>query len=59
VILRITYPKGRGDLKIGTLKKIVRQFKLNWDDFADLIKCPMSATDYEKVIRGKIQNNQL
>ncbi len=42
-ILRFTYPKGRGDIHPKTLKIIRRQFELNWDDFIDLVKCPMSA----------------
>ncbi|MBC8205045.1 hypothetical protein ISS30_08660 [bacterium] len=58
-ILRITYPKGRGDLKLNTLKNIVKQSKLCWDDFIDLIKCPLSASDFEKIIRNKIRNRLL
>ena len=58
-ILRITYPKGRGDLHLKTQKSIRKQFELNWDDFIDLIKCPLSAKDYEKIIRNKIKQNLL
>lgn len=59
VVIRITYPKGRGDLPRKTLKNILRQSKLGWDDFIDLIKCPLSAKDYEKIIRSKIKQNLL
>ena len=58
-VLRITYPKGKGDLHPKTQKSIRRQLALNGDDFADLIKCPLSAKDYEKVIINKINKNKL
>ena len=58
-VLRITYPKGKGDLHPKTIQSIKRQTELGWDDFADLIKCPLSAKDYEKVIINKINKNKL
>jgi hypothetical protein len=57
--IRITYPKGSGDLHPKTLPSIKRQTLLGWDDFSDLIKCPLSGNEYFTIIRNKIKNNLL
>ncbi|NQS99311.1 MAG: hypothetical protein HQ591_12750 [candidate division Zixibacteria bacterium] len=57
--IRVTYPKGRGDLHPKTASSIRKQTKLSWDDFIDLVKCPLSAKDYQKIIRNKIKQNLL
>ncbi len=51
-VLRVTYPHGRGDLKKGTINGIINQLKLNKAQFKDLIDCPLSAQDYEQIIRA-------
>lgn len=58
-VLRITYPKGRGDLKMKTTRTIKRQTTLSWDDFIDLIKCPMTSADFERIIGNKIKQKIL
>ncbi len=50
-VLRVTYPKGRGPLTKGTAHSILNQLRLNPSQFSDLVKCPMSAEDYEAHIR--------
>jgi len=51
-VLRITYPHGNGTLPKGTTKSIINQLKLSNIQFKNLIECPMSASDYEKLIRS-------
>src|SRR5688572_12719246 len=55
MLLRITLPKehSRGTIPDGTLKSIMSQLSLSRDDFANLIRCPLSASGYEKIIRAK------
>lgn len=50
--LRVTYPKGAGFLPKGTAMSIINQMRLSKDQFSELVKCPMSADDYEKHIRS-------
>ena len=57
--IRITYPKGKGDLHPKTVQSIKRQTELGWDDFTDLIKCPLSASDYEKIIKKNIKHKKI
>lgn len=53
-ILRVTMPKGRGAIPPGTLNSIRDQTFLSRNDFADLIRCPLSGSDYARIIREKI-----
>lgn len=50
-MFRITYPHGHGTLPKGTAKSIINQLKLSNTQFKDLIACPMSASDYQEIIR--------
>jgi len=43
---RVTVPKGRGDIKPGTMRSIVSQTLLPKDKFSDLASCPFSQIDY-------------
>lgn len=52
--LRVTVPRGHGPLAPGTCNKIKRQLHLTNEEFRALVKCPMTSTDYEKLIREKI-----
>ncbi len=56
--IRITYPKGKGDLHPKTVHSIRRQTELGWDDFTDLIKCPLSAKEYENILLNRIKNKK-
>ena len=58
-ILRVTIPKGRGQVKIGTANSIRNQIKLSIEQYGDLIRCPISGKDYESIIREKIERGIL
>jgi hypothetical protein len=51
-VLRVTYPHGRGVLPHGTANNIISQLKLDKSQFKELVKCPLSGSDYEKIIRS-------
>jgi len=54
---RIQLPKGRGQCKEGTANSIFNQSKLDTpDEFKDLIKCPMTGTDYVRKIIAKVKS---
>ena len=38
----------------GTISDIVRRSKLNHEEFAALVACPMSRADYEALIRERL-----
>lgn len=50
---RVTVPKGRGELPIGTLNSIKNQTLLSREDFDRLIKCPMKIDEYKKKLTEK------
>lgn len=52
-ILRITIPKGRDELKIGTQNSIRNKLRLNSNDFDDLINCPLRLEDYINILKEK------
>lgn len=59
-VLRVTMPKvHKGDVPIGTLSEIRKQLALTREQFDRLIACPMSATDYENLIRVKQRTGSL
>lgn len=45
----------QGVVPIGTVNSIRQGLQLNTSDFQDLIACPLTATDYERIIREKLQ----
>ncbi|HEY3347580.1 MAG TPA: hypothetical protein VGK71_08165 [Nitrospirota bacterium] len=51
-ILRVTIPKGRGDITPGTLSSIKNQLKLTREEFDKFIKCTFTATDFEEKMRN-------
>jgi len=55
----VTYPKGRGDINPKTAASIRKQLKLGWDDFIDLVKCPLTASDYEKITKRNFKNKKI
>jgi predicted RNA binding protein YcfA (HicA-like mRNA interferase family) len=58
--LRVTVPKTHsGDLAIGTLTAIRKQLTLATGQFLDLVRCPMTGTDFEQVVRQKIEQGLL
>ncbi|MCX7011948.1 MAG: hypothetical protein NTW86_05170 [Candidatus Sumerlaeota bacterium] len=58
-ILRVTMPKGRGPLPTGTANSIRNQVKLTVEEFGDLLQCPLSGTDYEAIVRTKMDTGRL
>lgn len=55
--LRITMPNlhgGSGSLSTGFLKQIQNNLRLNTNQFEELAECPLSAEEYEKIVREKI-----
>ena len=52
-ILRVTIPKGSGTIPPGTLNSIRDQLWLSRDQFSSLINCPLSSSDFERIVRGK------
>lgn len=46
----ITIPKGRKPVTPGTYASMARQLKLNVAQFDDLLECPLSIKDYEKIL---------
>jgi len=57
---RVTAPKiHKGDVPPGTLGSIRNQIRLTTPQFADLIRCPMTGSDYEQLVRKKIDEGLL
>lgn len=52
-ILRVTIPKGRDELKIGTQNSIRDKLRLSSADFDDLINCPLRLEDYIDILKEK------
>jgi len=52
-ILRVTIPKGRDELKIGTQNSIRNKLRLSSNDFDDLINCPLRLEDYINILKEK------
>jgi hypothetical protein len=52
-VIRVTMPKGRGQLAPGTAESIRNQVRLSRAEFLDLIKCPLKESDYLRIIRKK------
>ena len=53
-VLRITVPTIHKDsIPKGTLSSIRKKTHLNKDEFERLVDCPLSSSDYEKLMRDK------
>ena len=52
-ILRVTHPKGRREIKKGTLGSIIKQLNLQKEQFENLIACSLSREDYFKYLKNK------
>ena len=53
--LRVTLPNkhgGSGSVSTGFLQQIRNNFLLNTQQFEDLIQCPMTADEYETIVRA-------
>lgn len=55
-VARITVPKGRKSVPTGTYKSMAKQLKLKVKEFDDLLKCPLSADGYKKIISDYLRN---
>lgn len=49
--LRTTIPHGRQPFKSGTQRAIMRQLLLTPTQFDDLIQCPLTSEQYERIVR--------
>jgi len=59
-LLTVHVPKThRGDLPPGTAGAIRNDLKLTLAEFRDLVGCPISGADYERIIRQKIAEGLL
>lgn len=60
-LFRITKPNVHGMASVppGTLYSVRQQLKLSSPDFRDLIKCPMSGSEYKALIRQKVKDGTL
>ncbi|MBW1956064.1 MAG: hypothetical protein JRI76_08235 [Deltaproteobacteria bacterium] len=50
-ICRVTIPKGRKPISVGTYKSIANQLKLTIDQFDDLLECPLDRNGYKKILK--------
>jgi len=56
-VLRVTYPKKhsrRSGVPAGTLSSIKRQLRLSHSDFKRFVDCPLTAAEYEHILRVQI-----
>lgn len=60
-LFRVTKPKVHhgSSVPTGTLNQIKLSLKLSTSEFSDLVKCPMSGTAYESLIRQKVEEGRL
>ncbi len=59
--LRVTMPNMHGgskSLSTGFIKKIRENLKINNQELVDLAECPLSAEEYEALIRDRLESNQ-
>ena len=52
-VFRVTIPHGNGYIPPGTVNEIIKETKLDKQQFRDLINCPLKSKDYERIIREK------
>ena len=55
--LRVTLPNthgGSGSVSTGFLKQIRNNFHLNTRQFEDLVDCPLTPEEYEKIVRESL-----
>ncbi len=45
---------GSGSLSTGFIKQIQNNLRLNTNQFEDLVECPLSADEYEKILRERL-----
>ncbi len=58
-LFSVTLPKIHGVLKPGTAKSIMSDVKLGADQFDQLVRCPMTGSDYKVTIRAKVEEGIL
>jgi hypothetical protein len=58
-VLRVTLPHDHGTLPPGTANAIRNELKLDHEQFARLVQCPMKASDYEALIRTKMDAGKI
>lgn len=60
-LFRITTPHKHSMSSVppGTVNAIRRSLHLTQPEFADLVRCPLSGSDYERIIRLKVDEGHL
>lgn len=59
-MFRVTMPNIHGKtLSPGFLRQCRRSTRLTTQQYANLVRCPMSGKEYEKIIRGKLERGEL
>ena len=56
-VLRITLPNqhgGSGSLSTGFIKQVQNSFRLSTQQFEALVECPLSAEEFETILRRKL-----
>ena len=59
--LRVTLPNvhgGSGSLSTGFIKQIRNNLKLTLEQLEDLVDCPLTAEDFEVIIRSKVSRHE-
>jgi hypothetical protein len=60
-LFRVTLLKehSASSIRPGTLNQIIKSLHLSRPQFADLVNCPMTGSDYETIIRQKLDAGTL
>ena len=56
-MLRIKMPNvhgGAGSISTGFLKQIQNNMRVNTQQFEELVECPLTPEEYEKIVREKL-----
>jgi hypothetical protein len=52
-VLRVTVPKGRGDLAPSTHRSMANQLRLTLGQLDELVRCTLGRSEYIEILRGK------
>jgi predicted RNA binding protein YcfA (HicA-like mRNA interferase family) len=58
-VLRVIIPKGRGELRPGTLEGIREDLRLNKESFKQAIECPLGRKAYLGIVEQVMQTSHI
>lgn len=58
VYTRVSNGQGARDIAGSLLQSMAKQVGLSKDEFADLVKCPLSREEYEKIVFGSAERSE-